>query len=161
MEKIAKQPEGDKKAAVAKAGGAPAGPPAPPARGGAAAVTGNQAEKQYCDQAEAFLLTQPDYACSLPILGMNVKNPYGNAAAIQKHNYGKTARTILDADTHKRFVTTKDSVSLKPPAAVAGVEGAADESGHAEGHAEASDAQSGGGLAKGNQGPNKGKVDCG
>ena len=130
---------------------------APLARGGAAAVASNQAEKKYCDEVNAFLLKQPGGACPLLTLGEAVKNPYGKAGQAKK-----TARAILDSDAQKRFLTTQVSVSLKAAkhADVPGVEVATNENGRAARDAEAADAQAGGGPAKPSEGPGKGKVGC-
>lgn len=131
---------------------AAAGPAAPLADGGAAAAADKQAEKQYCDQAEAFLLEQPGRACPLPTLGQFVKNPYKNGKEPAK----KTGGAILNSDARGRFLTTNGFVSLKPvtPADVAGVEVATDESGRDEKVV----AQAGGGLANVSKVPGKGKV---
>jgi len=83
------------------------------ATGAAATTVDVEAERNFCDAAEAFLKVQANHTCSMAALGFKVPNPYGNAAAIKK-GHGRSTRVILEQDPQQRFAVaitaSQDSV---------------------------------------------------
>jgi ubiquitin/uncharacterized LabA/DUF88 family protein len=99
-------------------------PPSPSKVGGMQdsappAAVDEQAELSFCNAAEEFLKKQPNNSCSLAVLGLNVRNPYGNAAPGKKARI--SMKVILERDPQRRFVYSvtpgSDQVSLSVCAA--------------------------------------------